>query len=150
MWAGAAVHGQIVGLSQACVCEEAIMSGQDNDIQWYIARDGKQHGPLTDVEMRTFVAHSYLRASDLIWRPGMTEWQVAPAAFPDALPVVHSNPPSPLALIAVRPKRRRLTMARPQLPGGTPKLPTSMQDINRNSSSRCEVAPGRWRLRRPR
>jgi len=36
----------------------------------------------------------------------------------------------------------------PQLQGGTPKLPTSMQDINRNSNSRCEVAPGRWRLRR--
>jgi len=92
VWAGAAVHGRIVGLSQACVCEEAIMSGQDNEIQWYIARDGKQHGPLTDVEMRTFVAHSYLRASDLIWRPGMTEWQAAPVAFPDALPVAAQQP----------------------------------------------------------
>ena len=62
------------------------MTGQDSEIQWYIARDGKQHGPLTDVEMRTFVAHNYLRASDLIWRPGMAEWQTAPAAFPEALP----------------------------------------------------------------
>ena len=77
------------------MCEEAIMSGQDNEIQWYIARDGKQHGPLTDVEMRTFVAHSYLRASDLIWRPGMTEWQAAPAAFPDALPVAAQQPAQP-------------------------------------------------------
>jgi hypothetical protein len=96
VWAGAAVHGRIVGLSQACVCEEAIMSGQDSDIQWYIARDGKQHGPLTDVEMRTFVAHSYLRASDLIWRPGMTEWQAAPAAFPDALPGAAQQPAQPV------------------------------------------------------
>ncbi len=31
------------------------MTGQQPDIQWYIARDGKQHGPLSDVEMRTFV-----------------------------------------------------------------------------------------------
>ena len=32
------------------------MTLQQPDIQWYIARDGKQHGPLSDVEMRTFVA----------------------------------------------------------------------------------------------
>jgi hypothetical protein len=68
------------------------MTGQDDDIQWYIARDGKQHGPLTDVEMRTFVAHNYLRASDLIWRPGMTEWQAAPIAFPDAVPAAAPQP----------------------------------------------------------
>ena len=60
------------------------MTRQANDIQWYIARDGKQHGPLTDVEMRTFVAHDYLRQSDLIWRPGMAEWLAAPAVFPAA------------------------------------------------------------------
>lgn len=60
------------------------MTGQANEIQWYIARDGKQHGPLTDVEMRTFVAHNYLRLSDLIWRPGMPEWQSAPTVFPTA------------------------------------------------------------------
>jgi len=51
------------------------MTGQANDIQWYIARDGKQHGPLTEIELRTFIAHNYLRPTDLIWRPGMTEWQ---------------------------------------------------------------------------
>jgi hypothetical protein len=60
------------------------MTGQAEDIQWYIARDGKQHGPLTDVELRTFIAHSYLRQTDLIWRPGMSEWQAAPAVFPVA------------------------------------------------------------------
>ncbi len=58
------------------------MTGQANEIQWYIARDGKQHGPLTDIEMRTFVAHSYLRQADLIWRPGMAEWLPAPTVFP--------------------------------------------------------------------
>jgi hypothetical protein len=60
------------------------MTGQAEDIQWYIARDGKQHGPLTDVELRTFIAHDYLRQTDLIWRPGMSEWQAAPAVFPAA------------------------------------------------------------------
>lgn len=60
------------------------MTEQANEIQWYIARDGKQHGPLTDIEMRTFVAHNYLRQSDLIWRPGLPEWQSAMAVFPSA------------------------------------------------------------------
>jgi hypothetical protein len=68
------------------------MTGQDSEVQWYIARDGKQHGPLTDVEMRTFVAHNYLRASDLIWRPGMPEWQPAPLVFPEALPEAAQKP----------------------------------------------------------
>lgn len=58
------------------------MSEQNNETQWYIARDGKQHGPLTDIEMRTFVAHNYLRQTDLIWRPGMAEWLPAPTVFP--------------------------------------------------------------------
>lgn len=58
------------------------MTDQHEETQWFIARDGKQHGPLTDIEMRTFVAHGYLRATDLIWRPGMPEWQLASAVFP--------------------------------------------------------------------
>lgn len=62
------------------------MSGQTTETQWYIARDGKQHGPLTDIEMRTFVAHNYLRVTDLIWKPGMTEWTLAPAVFPAVFP----------------------------------------------------------------
>ena len=64
------------------VCEEAAMNGPVTETQWYIAREGKQHGPLTDIEMRTFVAHSYLRVTDLIWRPGMAEWLPAPQVFP--------------------------------------------------------------------
>ena len=68
------------------------MTGQTSEIQWYIARDGKQHGPLTDVEMRTFVAHNYLRLSDLIWRPGMPEWQSAPTVFPTAFEALGEEP----------------------------------------------------------
>ena len=57
------------------------MNAPTNDAQWYIARDGKQHGPLTDVEMKTFVGHNYLRPTDLIWKPGMPDWQPAPQVF---------------------------------------------------------------------
>ncbi len=91
MWAGAKRTVEGLGIN-AYVCEEAMMTAQANDIQWYIARDGKQHGPLTDVEMRTFVAHNYLRLSDLIWRPGMPEWQSAPNIFPTAFEALGQEP----------------------------------------------------------
>ncbi|SFV36850.1 protein of unknown function [Hyphomicrobium facile] len=106
MWAGAKRTVGRLGID-AYVCEEAMMTVQANEIQWYIARDGKQHGPLTDVEMRTFVAHNYLRLSDLIWRPGMPEWQSAPTVFPTAFEALGEEPkpaparsqaPSPSAL----------------------------------------------------
>ncbi|CAA2142596.1 hypothetical protein HYPP_03620 [Hyphomicrobium sp. ghe19] len=106
MWAGAKRTVGRLGIN-AYVCEEAMMTVQANEIQWYIARDGKQHGPLTDVEMRTFVAHNYLRLSDLIWRPGMPEWQSAPTVFPTAFEALGEEPkaaparpqtPSPSAL----------------------------------------------------
>src|SRR5690349_11945615 len=58
------------------------MTGQQAEIQWYIARDGKQHGPLSDIEMRTFVAQGHLKPTDLIWRPGFADWRPAPAVFP--------------------------------------------------------------------
>lgn len=71
------------------------MTGQTNEAQWYIARDGKQHGPLTDVEMNTFVSHSYLRPSDLLWRPGMDDWQPAPSVFPHAFQPQQPAQPAP-------------------------------------------------------
>lgn len=80
------------------------MTGQPNELQWYIARDGKQHGPLTDIEMRTFVAHNYLRQTDLIWRPGMPEWQPAPVVFPAVF-----QPPAPVAPAAASTPQPPLT-----------------------------------------
>ena len=73
------------------------MNQQTTETQWYIARDGKQHGPLTETEMRTFVAHSYLRTSDLIWRPGLPEWQSAPEVFPQAFNPQPAAQPQPTA-----------------------------------------------------
>ncbi len=58
------------------------MTGTATDVQWYIARDGKQHGPLTETEMRLFVQGGHLKPADLIWRPGFADWRPAPAVFP--------------------------------------------------------------------
>lgn len=69
------------------------MTGQQPDIQWYIARDGKQHGPLSDVEMRTFVAQGHLKPTDLIWRPGFPDWRPAPTVFSFQAPETPAPPP---------------------------------------------------------
>ena len=69
------------------------MTGQQSDTQWYIARNGKQHGPLSDVEMRTFVAQGHLKPTDLIWRPGFADWRPAPAVFPFPSPEAPPQPP---------------------------------------------------------
>ena len=71
------------------------MTGQQPDIQWYIARDGKQHGPLSDVEMRTFVAQGHLKPTDLIWRAGFADWRPAPAVFPFQAPQPQPSAPRP-------------------------------------------------------
>ena len=71
------------------------MTGQQPDIQWYIARDGKQHGPLSDVEMRAFVAQGHLKPTDLIWRPGFADWRPAPAVFPFQAPEQPAPAPRP-------------------------------------------------------
>lgn len=115
------------------------MTGQTNEAQWYIARDGKQHGPLTDVEMRTFVGHSYLRPSDLLWRPGMADWQPAPQVFPAAFqqPQPAPAPPQPVAPQAQAPapapqqaapqQRQPAGYAQPQAAGPAQQRPQPAQ-----------------------
>jgi uncharacterized protein DUF4339 len=67
------------------------MTGTETEIQWYIAREGKQYGPLNDAELRMFIAGGHLRPTDLVWRPGMADWRQASSVFslkpaPAALP----------------------------------------------------------------
>ena len=71
------------------------MTLQQPDIQWYIARDGKQHGPLSDVEMRTFVSQGHLKPTDLIWRAGFADWRPAPAVFSFQAPELQAPAPRP-------------------------------------------------------
>lgn len=101
------------------------MTGQQADIQWYIAREGKQHGPLSDVEMRTFVAQGHLKPTDLIWRPGFADWRPAPAVFPFQQPE-----PAP---VAPRPttQGRRPEPARGPAPAATAGAPEHTFEPNR-------------------
>ena len=58
------------------------MSGSDTDIQWFIARDGKQHGPVSDLEINKLVELGHLKATDLVWRQGFPDWRKALSVFP--------------------------------------------------------------------
>src|SRR5690606_19820090 len=71
------------------------MAGPAPPIEWYIARDGKQYGPLTDLEMRKFVELGHLRPSDLVWRYGFPDWRPALAVFPPQPRPQPAPPPQP-------------------------------------------------------
>lgn len=53
----------------------------DPDVQWYLARDGKQHGPLSSAELKKLVELGHLKPTDLLWRQGFADWRPAPTVF---------------------------------------------------------------------
>ena len=54
---------------------------REEPIEWYMARNGQQYGPLSDAEMQKFNELGHLRANDLVWRKGFPDWQPAGAVF---------------------------------------------------------------------
>lgn len=94
--------------------EGSAMSGEPTAIEWYIARDGAQHGPISDVEMHKFVELGHLRGTDLVWCARFTAWQPGAQAFPQYFqpkPVA----PAPVAapVIAPAPQLAPQVAARP-------------------------------------
>jgi hypothetical protein len=78
-----------------------------DDNVWYLARDSKQHGPLSHVEMTKLVELGHLRATDLVWRPGFADWRPAPSVFdlaPPAPPPPKPAPPPVAQPLAPEPK----------------------------------------------
>ena len=76
------------------------MSAIETDIQWYIARDGKQHGPISDVELKKLVELSHLKGTDLVWRQGFSDWRTAASVFPTIGDEPASAQPSPASSTA--------------------------------------------------
>ena len=88
-----------------------VMTGRETT-QWFIARDGKQTGPISDAEIEAIAAHGYFRPSDLIWRAGFEEWQPALSVFPPA-PAVVEPPQQPPALPASPPPQPASDVTQP-------------------------------------
>jgi hypothetical protein len=47
------------------------------DVQWYYARNDKQFGPVTAVELKQLADGGELAPDDLLWREGMENWTTA-------------------------------------------------------------------------
>jgi hypothetical protein len=48
---------------------------------WYLTRDGKQYGPLTDRELSLFAEGGNFKKGDLLWTAGLDTWKPADAIF---------------------------------------------------------------------
>ena len=66
------------------------MSQNEQDIEWFLARDGQRHGPISDIELRKFIELGHLKPTDLVWRQGFSNWEQAGIVFP-----VTAAPPRP-------------------------------------------------------
>ena len=70
------------------------------DNNWYIARQGQQHGPISEKELTIFVKEGYLQPDDLIWRQGLPDWMRADQLEsllekrPEATPEAGGPPPT--------------------------------------------------------
>lgn len=74
------------------------MSALESEIQWFLARDGKQYGPISDAEMNKLVELRHLRVADLVWCADFTDWRPAGSVFPAiSAPTERSPPPAPSA-----------------------------------------------------
>jgi hypothetical protein len=50
-------------------------------IEWYLARNGQQHGPLSEAELAKLTELGHLRPDDLLWRDGFADWRRADQVF---------------------------------------------------------------------
>lgn len=53
----------------------ACLSGQIA-IEWYISRDGQQHGPFTEGDLARFVAQGQVLDADYVWHSGLDQWKL--------------------------------------------------------------------------
>lgn len=98
------------------------MSQADQPTEWYLARDGQQHGPISAAEMEKIIELGYLLPTDLVWHQGLEDWKPASEAFPkkaEPQPTAAPAPAAPQAVSAPAPS----PTGRPEggAPGPNPK-----------------------------
>jgi hypothetical protein len=129
------------------------MADNNQPIEWYLARDGQQHGPVSDIEFRKIVELGFLRPTDLVWREGMVEW--APAET-----VVEMKRPAPPAAsvtrqpsVTVDANRRQVAQPRREPepePVGAPQRSTGATTGGRPAAAQTSAAPiSAQQLQRP-
>jgi uncharacterized protein DUF4339 len=71
------------------------MSAPAAQVQWYLARDGQQYGPLSELELARFIELGHLQPTDLLWREGFPDWRPAMIVFPRNTPAAPRPAPAP-------------------------------------------------------
>lgn len=134
------------------------MNMMQTEVQWFIARDGKQHGPVSDAEMRKLVELGHMRPTDLVWRQGFADWRPAVAVFPPPQQAQQAPKPAPQPAPAPAPMPAQFAPQRTDAPA--PHRPadhyaqTQPSQPQRNAkpaaameSFDSEPAASRWRLK---
>ena len=75
--------------------------------QWYLSRNGQQHGPFSDADVANFARLGQLQVNDLIWREGFANWRPALTIFPEPLPASAPYPTRRTAAAEVDIPRRQ-------------------------------------------
>mgnify|MGYP002620300548 CR=1 FL=1 len=97
------------------------MTGSETDIQWFIARDGKQHGPVSDIELKKLVELGHLKPADLVWRQGFSDWRTASSVFPTIGDTPRpAAPPHPPSAAKAPAPTTPAPAQKPQAPGQSP------------------------------
>ena len=69
---------------------------------WYLARNGHQRGPVTEIDVARMIQSGQLRASDHVWRHGMVDWEFAGSVFASLQrPAAPTPPPLPPGLAEI-------------------------------------------------
>ena len=52
-------------------------SNQQQNIQYYYAKNGQQFGPVSDIQISQFIMNGEINAFSYLWKTGMSEWSLA-------------------------------------------------------------------------
>jgi hypothetical protein len=63
--------------------------------EWFFEKNGEQHGPVSDVQLKQFAADGDLRPENLVWQETLPDWQPA-RTIKGLFPTTHSGNPPPL------------------------------------------------------
>lgn len=68
---------QVAGVNAGTTGQQTPVTQVKVPNQWYVAVDGKQAGPLSDMELKELVKSKKVEENTLVWRPGLAAWQLA-------------------------------------------------------------------------
>ena len=102
-------------------------------MNWHYAKNGEQHGPVSEDELKMLYGVGELQDNDLVWREGYTDWVTYGAAF---------NTVSPAASEAPRANARTADSSSPLPVGRGTGGKTSNSELR--AAARVALA-GRWK-----